>query len=304
MNLSLPYSDKLKQILSYSREEAVRLHNTSIEPEHLVLGIIRDGENHAFRILQNELLLNVQEYKHNLEDSLKSHTMSQTSSDDLSVSEETSNILRLGMLEAKLQKSDSIKSEHILLGLMKHKAIPAMQFLNNNGISYNSVLATLTKQAPTPKANIDFEDEDEEEDAPPSSRGKSSNQTAKATNSKQKLSDTPAIDTFGTDITKAASEGKLDPVVGREKEIERIAQILSRRKKNNPVLIGEPGVGKSAIVEGLALRIINRKVSRILFDKRIVSLDMSTVVAGTKYRGTYAYHHQRTQRESKHYHIH
>ncbi len=287
MNLSLPYSDKLKQILSYSREEAMRLHNTSIEPEHLVLGIIRDGENHAFRILQNDFLLNVQEYKHNLEDNLKSHTMSQTTEDNLSVSEETSNILRLGMLEAKLQKSDSIKSEHILLGLMKYKSIPAMQFLSNNGISYNSVLATLTQKDPTPQADIDFEDEDEEEDAPPSRRGKGSNQTAKATNNKQKLTDTPAIDAFGTDITKAASEGKLDPVVGREKEIERIAQILSRRKKNNPVLIGEPGVGKSAIVEGLALRIINRKVSRILFDKRIVSLDMSTVVAGTKYRGQF-----------------
>ena len=286
MNLSLPYSEKLKKILSYSREEAVRLHNTSIEPEHIVLGIIRDGENHAFRILQNEFLLNVQEYKHNLEDNLKTHSTSQMTNENLVVSEETSNILRLGMLEAKLQKSDSIKSEHVLLGLMKHKSIPAMQYLNNNGISYNNVLATLTKKETAPKADIDFDDE-EEEDAPPSNRGKASNRTAKANEGKQKLSDTPAIDSFGVDITKAASEGKLDPVVGREKEIERIAQILSRRKKNNPVLIGEPGVGKSAIVEGLALRIINRKVSRILFDKRIVSLDMSTVVAGTKYRGQF-----------------
>ena len=284
MKLSLPYSDKLKQILSYSREEAMRLHNMSIEPEHLMLGIIRDGENHAFRILQNELLLNVQEYKHNLEDNLKQYAMSTETADNIVVSEETSNILRLGLLEAKLLKSDSIKSEHVLLGLMKHKSIPAMQFLNKNGISYNSVLATLQPKPTTPKADIDFDDE-EEDDAPPSSR--KSKSTAKASDNKQKLSDTPAIDSFGVDITRAALEGKLDPVVGREKEIERIAQILSRRKKNNPVLIGEPGVGKSAIVEGLALRIINRKVSRILFDKRIISLDMSTVVAGTKYRGQF-----------------
>ena len=284
MKLSLPYSDKLKQILSYSREEAMRLHNKSIEPEHLMLGIIRDGENHAFRILQNELLLNVQEYKHNLEDNLKQYAMSTETADNIVVGEETSNILRLGLLEAKLLKSDSIKSEHVLLGLMKHKSIPAMQFLNKNGISYNSVLATLQPKPTTPKADIDFDDE-EEDDAPPSSR--KSKSTAKASDNKQKLSDTPAIDSFGVDITRAALEGKLDPVVGREKEIERIAQILSRRKKNNPVLIGEPGVGKSAIVEGLALRIINRKVSRILFDKRIISLDMSTVVAGTKYRGQF-----------------
>ena len=254
MKLSLPYSDKLKQILSYSREEAMRLHNMSIEPEHLMLGIIRDGENHAFRILQNELLLNVQEYKHNLEDNLKQYAMSTETADNIVVGEETSNILRLGLLEAKLLKSDSIKSEHVLLGLMKHKSIPAMQFLNKNGISYNSVLATLQPKPTTPKADIDFDDE-EEDDAPPSSR--KSKSTAKASDNKQKLSDTPAIDSFGVDITRAALEGKLDPVVGREKEIERIAQIL------------------------------NRKVSRILFDKRIISLDMSTVVAGTKYRGQF-----------------
>jgi len=285
MKLSLPYSDKLKQILTYSREEAVRLRCNSIEPEHLMLGIIRDGENHAFNILQNELLLNLQEYKHKLEDNLKDNNPHSSTDEELIVGEETSNILRLGLLEAKLLKSDHINSEHILLGFMKHTTIPAMQYLNSNGISYNRVLEKLVQKPTTPKADIDFDDE-EEDDTPPSSRRKSSNSTTKSTGS-SKMTDTPAIDSFGVDITKAASEGKLDPVVGREKEIERIAQILSRRKKNNPVLIGEPGVGKSAIVEGLALRIINRKVSRILFDKRIISLDMATVVAGTKYRGQF-----------------
>ena len=283
MKLSLPYSDKLKQILSYSREEALRLRNSSIEPGHLMLGIIRDGESRAFHILKNNLLLNVQEYKHNLEDNLKNHSIITPSDNDLIVDEETSNILRLGMLEAKLLKSKTIGSEHILLGLMKHKTLHASQYLNEHGITYHSVIAMLTQKTSSPKANIDFDDE-EEEDAPPSSRGK---ETKARPSDGKTTSETPAIDTFGVDITKAASEGKLDPVVGREKEIERIAQILSRRKKNNPVLIGEPGVGKSAIVEGLALRIINRKVSRILFDKRIISLDMSSVVAGTKYRGQF-----------------
>ncbi len=281
MKLTLPFSNKLKKILTYSREEAVRLRNDSIQPEHLMLGIIRDGDNQAYNILHGSL--DIQHYKQILEDNVRNGSASEAAPTEMTVSDETSDILRLSMLEAKLLKSGQIKTEHILLGFLKRGMMQATEYLSNNGISYNKVFASLTKET-SPKADISYDEEDEE-DAPPASRNKS-NYTTK-TAEKSGNTDTPAIDSFGVDITAAAREGKLDPVVGREKEIERIAQILSRRKKNNPVLIGEPGVGKSAIVEGLAMRIIERNVSRVLFDKRIVSLDMSSIVAGTKYRGQF-----------------
>ena len=281
MKLSLPFSNKLKKILTYSREEAVRLCNDSIQPEHLMLGIIRDGDNQAYNILHGSL--DIQHYKHILEDNVKNGDTAAAAPVEMTVSDETSDILRLSMLEAKLMKSGQIKTEHILLGFLKRGMMQTTEYLSNNGISYNKVVAALTKET-TPKADISYDEEDEE-DGPPANRNKG-NYTTKTTE-KSGNTDTPAIDSFGVDITAAAREGKLDPVVGREREIERIAQILSRRKKNNPVLIGEPGVGKSAIVEGLAMRIMDRKVSRVLFDKRIVSLDMSSIVAGTKYRGQF-----------------
>lgn len=282
MKLTLPFSEKLKKIFSYSREEALRLRNTTIEPEHLMLGIIRDADNHAYNILHDSLSIDLQNYKHILEDSIKNRNdSSDYDTQELALGEETSNILRLSMLEAKLLRSDIIDTEHLLLGLLKRTTASASEYLSSHGITYNKVYSLLAQ--PSPKADIDYDDD--EEDAPPSSRMKGNSGTK--TTEKHSATDTPAIDSFGFDITAAAREGKLDPVVGREKEIERIAQILSRRKKNNPVLIGEPGVGKSAIVEGLALRIVERKVSRVLFDKRIVSLDMAAVVAGTKYRGQF-----------------
>ncbi len=282
MKLSLPFSSKLKKIFTYSREEAARLRNDSIEPEHLMLGIIRDGDNHAYNILHESL--DIQHYKHILENNVKNEDATITDPIEMTVSDDTSDILRLSMLEAKLLKSDQIETEHILLGFLKRGMIQASEYLSNNGVSYSKVFATLTKKT-SPKADIGYDEEDDE-DAPPTNRSNKNNYSTQTTD-KNSSTDTPAIDSFGVDITATAREGKLDPVVGREKEIERIAQILSRRKKNNPVLIGEPGVGKSAIVEGLAMRIIERKVSRILFDKRIVSLDMSSIVAGTKYRGQF-----------------
>ena len=287
MRLSLPFSDKLKQILTYSREEAVRLRNNSIEPEHIILGIIRDGENHAFDILQHKMLLNIKACKEHFEQQLRNNN-AEINDTDIIVSEETSNILRLSLLEAKLMKSDLIDTEHILLGLLKRTKTSATEYLNQNDVTYSKVTASITHKTIS-KSDTDFDDE-EDDDLPPTSRSKDSSDRmtdTKTAEKRQTASDTPAIDSFGTDITMAAREGKLDPVVGRAKEIERIAQILARRKKNNPVLIGEPGVGKSAIVEGLALRIVERKVSRTLFDKRIVALDMSTIVAGTKYRGQF-----------------
>ncbi|MBQ8676129.1 MAG: ATP-dependent Clp protease ATP-binding subunit [Bacteroidaceae bacterium] len=283
MKLSLPFSDKLKQILSYSREEAIRLSSMTIEPEHIMLGIIRDGDNHAFNIMQRQLMLNMQACKQQLEHMVSKQDKA-TTNDEVIVGEETSNILRLSLLEAKVMKSTCIDSEHILLGLLKRNSSTLADYLTQHDVTYDSVMAALTHR-PMPKANIDFDDD--EEDLPPSSHNNDQTDRMAGTKTEKKQTDTPAIDTFGTDITMAAREGKLDPVVGREREIERIAQILARRKKNNPVLIGEPGVGKSAIVEGLALRIIERKVSRTLFDKRIIALDMSTIVAGTKYRGQF-----------------
>lgn len=283
MKLSLPFSDKLKQILSYSREEAIRLSSKTIEPEHIMLGIIRDGDNNAFNIMQRQLMVNMKACKQQLENMVSKQNRA-TTNDEVIVGEETSNILRLSLLEAKVMKSTCIDSEHILLGLLKRNSSTVADYLTQHDVTYDSVMAALTHK-PMPKANIDFDDE--EDDLPPSSQNNDSTDRMAGTKTEKKQTDTPAIDAFGTDITLAAREGKLDPVVGREREIERIAQILARRKKNNPVLIGEPGVGKSAIVEGLALRIIERKVSRTLFDKRIIALDMSTIVAGTKYRGQF-----------------
>lgn len=255
----------------------------TIEPEHIMLGIIRDGDNHAFNIMQRQLMLNMQACKQQLEHMVSKQDKA-TTNDEVIVGEETSNILRLSLLEAKVMKSTCIDSEHILLGLLKRNSSTLADYLTQHDVTYDSVMAALTHR-PMPKANIDFDDD--EEDLPPSSHNNDQTDRMAGTKTEKKQTDTPAIDTFGTDITMAAREGKLDPVVGREREIERIAQILARRKKNNPVLIGEPGVGKSAIVEGLALRIIERKVSRTLFDKRIIALDMSTIVAGTKYRGQF-----------------
>ena len=199
------------------------------------------------------------------------------------------------MLEARLLKSTVADTEHVLLAILKNEDGVASAVLEENQITYKAVFELLTKKSANPNAGMRFteDDEDEEDDVLPSRSGQNDNMSGAGyaasaqTAQKKPTNDTPVLDNFGTDITRAAAEGKLDPVVGREREIEHLAQILSRRKKNNPVLIGEPGVGKSAIVEGLALRINEKKVSRILFDKRVIMLDMSAVVAGTKYRGQF-----------------
>lgn len=287
----LPYSDTVKQILQYSQEEALRLSCTSIEPEHIMLGILRDAQNSAYDIMNKQFLVDFKTYRKLLEARINRHkqgtsnTQSHNSAANSPIlSEETQGVLRLGQMEAKMMRSKTIEPEHLLLGILKQSQIKNNDNdLSQYDLNYDTFKSKLTKPAPVvPHADIDLDDEDDEEDAPPASRSKQ-----QSTATKQPTSNTPAIDTFGTDITKAAAEGKLDPVVGREKEIERIAQILSRRKKNNPILIGEPGVGKSAIVEGLAIRINERKVSRTLIGKRIISLDLANVVAGTKYRGQF-----------------
>lgn len=284
------FSKQVIKILIYSKEEAIRLYNDYIGPEHLLLGIIRDGNNKAVDVIKDNLSIDIKELKSKVEDKLRNLNHPGPVSLDISLDEKSSSILKLSILESRLSKSTMPEIEHVLLAIVKQKNNLAAEILNDYNLNYDKLhrLINQTTSVPT-KNNIDFEDEGEEEDDVPPSKYNERNSRISNVAEKTKTvkSDTPAIDAFGFDMTKAAAEGKLDPVVGREKEIERLVQILSRRKKNNPVLIGEPGVGKTAIVEGLALRINERKVSRVLFDKRIVSLDLTSVVAGTKYRGQF-----------------
>ncbi len=290
--MNYKYSDRVSRILGYSKEEALRLNNDYIGPEHLMLGLIRDGESRAIEVLRKKFYVNIPTVKEVLERSVRDdgHTLLST---DIALNQTSTNIMRLAVLEARLMKSEESDAEHMLLAILKQNDNLVARVLIDSDVTYKELYDSLTTQkAPmNPKDDVDYDEEDEdEEDAPPPSSGTSSGKSGKSSSTKTAKkgnSDTPAIDKFGFDLTRAAGEGKLDPVVGREVEIERLAQILSRRKKNNPVLIGEPGVGKSAIVEGLATRINERKVARVLFNKRIISLDMSSVVAGTKYRGQF-----------------
>lgn len=285
------FSQKMSELLSLSKEEATRLHSRTINPEHLLLGIIRNGKSCALDILDS-MDVNIQEIKESIEkrNSNIGTVPEPVCDSEIEMSMSTARILRFTTLEARSFKVTA-NAEHLLLGILKEKNNLAADILEANDVTYSHVLDAIKSKAPDLDKGISSgfgftDNEDEEEDALPNGVSNNSNsytgtQQAKSSN------DTPVLDNFGVDMTKAAAEGKLDPVVGREKEIERISQILSRRKKNNPILIGEPGVGKSAIVEGLAQRIVERKTSRILFEKRIIALDMTAVVAGTKYRGQF-----------------
>ncbi len=277
------FSPRIKDVLSYSREEAIRLGNDSIGLEHIFLGILRDGEGIAIEILTN-LNVNLQEVKQAIEEKLRTgkDIDSQASVQLLKSAEKA---LKLVYLEARAFSSPTINTGHLLLALIKDKDSLISNILSEYHINYY-ILKSRLEDYKSPEAKSEFDDDDPDEDDSFSkpAGGASSASAKKPANSK---SDTPVLDNFGVDITKAAEENNLDPIVGREREIERLAQILSRRKKNNPILIGEPGVGKSAIAEGLALRIVQKKVSRVLFDKRVVSLDIASIVAGTKYRGQF-----------------
>lgn len=290
-----PFSQRISDVIQFSKEEANRLRNNYIGPEHLLLGLIREGEGKAVQILK-DLYVDLEMVKKTLENDLRSSAVTpENYSEDITFDEKASKILKMSILESRILKSPATDTEHMLLAIMRENQNKASQILEENEVTYQKVMDKLVPKA-EPQSGLDFgEDEEEEEEGirrQPTGNGESSffSREAKQTTRTQQQkpnNDTPVLDSFGTDMTKAASEGKLDPIVGREKEIERLAQILSRRKKNNPILIGEPGVGKSAIVEGLALRIIEKKVSRILFDKRVIALDMTAVVAGTKYRGQF-----------------
>lgn len=265
------FSNRVQDVIRLSREEALRLGHDYIGTEHLLLGVIREGDSMAMKILRN-LGADIHKLRKTIEDSIRSSSGTLTIG-NIPLTKQAEKVLKITYLEAKLYKSPVIGTEHLLLSLLRDEDNIAAQILSQFSITYDIVrreLDNIINGKPT---------------TPPKQPAK---QVSTGTGRKEsERVKTPVLDNFGRDLTKLAVEGKLDPVIGREKEIERVAQILSRRKKNNPVLIGEPGVGKTAIVEGLALKIIERKVSRILFDKRIVTLDLASLVAGTKYRGQF-----------------
>jgi ATP-dependent Clp protease ATP-binding subunit ClpC len=282
------FSQRVKDVLIYSREEAQRLGNDYIGLEHLLLGIIREGEGLAIKIMRN-LGVDIAEIRKKVELAVTSHKEKNAGGENLPLIKQAERALKITYLEAKLFNSELIGTEHLLLAILKDENNLVTKTFLGYGVSYGSVQdelrAILTNgnddAAPNPQDTLPKDDDEED----PDEGGKSfSGSQKKPQDSKSK---TPVLDNFGRDITKAAEEGRLDPIVGRDKELQRIAQILSRRKKNNPILIGEPGVGKSAIAEGLALRIVQRKVARSLFNKRLVSLDLASLVAGTKYRGQF-----------------
>ncbi|MQY78725.1 MAG: AAA domain-containing protein [Bacteroidetes bacterium] len=274
------FSQKIKDVLSYSKEEAIRLGNKYIGPEHLFLGIIREGEGLAIDVLVS-LGADLNDLKRMIEGSIKSENPDDlTDIENIPLLKQSERILKLVYLEAKSLSQSTIDTGHLLLALLKDENSLVTRKLEELHINYQMVRSELEESIPDIRADFPSEEEEEESKGFGGSKG-SSQPTSKS------ASETPVLDNFGIDLTKAAEEDQLDPIVGRKTEIERLAQILSRRKKNNPILIGDPGVGKSAIVEGLALRIISRKVSRVLFGKRVVTLDLASIVAGTKYRGQF-----------------
>jgi ATP-dependent Clp protease ATP-binding subunit ClpC len=288
MSMEAKFSAQVKDVIQYSREEALRLGHNYVGVEHLLLGLLREGESLAVKILMS-LGVDTAALRKSVESSIKSANqvnISASTAGALPLVKQAERILKIIYLEAKTFKSSTIETEHLLLSILKDMDNVATKALHKHGIDYQSVREELEnvtgyiKEEDLPRAEMSSADDDDDERSFSSGSGSQK----KPGDSKSK---TPVLDNFGRDLTRMAEDGKLDPIVGREAEIERVSQILSRRKKNNPILIGEPGVGKSAIAEGLALRIIQKKVSRVLFNKRIVTLDIASLVAGTKYRGQF-----------------
>ena len=284
------FSNELKSVLDQSRTEAMRHNNSVVGPEHMLMAIMSQQGSLAFRAVQQMLS---DDMMYGLLDSLDQGLYKkEASGDSLTVSDLANRIIKLSVLEAKMLKKEIVDSTHLLLAIFHNREVQSNETFRpfmDAGLTYEALYRQLANVSDSPMMESAFsDDEADDDDLPPSS---SDNRQQNAQRSQQgaprRGNDTPVLDKFGNDMTRAAEEGRLDPVIGRDTEIERLAQILSRRKKNNPVLIGEPGVGKSAIVEGLALRIVQRKVSRVLFGKRLISLDMASIVAGTKYRGQF-----------------
>ncbi len=275
------FSSQVKEIISFSREEALRLGNDFIGTEHLLLGLIREGDNTAVRILKS-FNVDLYELRKEVELAVKDKTGKNIANiNSLPLTKQAEKVIRVTVLEAKALKSPTVETEHLMLSILKNKENIATQILNQFDVDYDLFRQELG-MVKSNDVRAEYQEEGDEDFDDEKKYSQSKSRQAGAAKSK-----TPVLDNFGRDITKLAESGTLDPIVGREKEIERVSQILSRRKKNNPILIGEPGVGKTAIVEGLALRIVQRKVSRVLFDKRVISLDLAALVAGTKYRGQF-----------------
>jgi ATP-dependent Clp protease ATP-binding subunit ClpC len=278
------FSNRVREVISLSREEALRLGHDYIGTEHLLLGMIREGEGVAISLLE-KLGVSVEELKTTIENATKGNASEGLKKQsNIPLTRQSEKVLKITYLEAKIFKSDLIGTEHLLLSILREEDNIATQILNKLKVNYDVIKDLLEYHKQSPEASSDTEDGDD------SSQMFSAGGDGGSKGSSPKAGDksaTPVLDNFGSDLTKSAIDGKLDPIVGRDEEIERVAQVLSRRKKNNPLLIGEPGVGKTAIAEGLALRIIEKKVSRVLFDKRVITLDVASLVAGTKYRGQF-----------------
>ena len=285
------FSPKVSEILAYSREEANRLASRSVGPEHLVLGILREKDS-LLHLLFQRMNINLTDVKNELEDKVRQDVITEAIiGSELVLNEQASNILKLAVLEARIQHTQMVDVQHLILAILHDQVNNgAKEVLEGNHMTYEDTLTYLkTQKSSNAKPSDSFgmpDEEEEEEEAISQNGGGKNNATTKTVNGNQKKG-TPVLDNFSTDLTKAAAEGKLDKVVGREKEIQRVTEILCRRKKNNPILIGEPGVGKSAIVEGLAQLIVQHKTSPVLFNKRVVNLDLTAIVAGTKYRGQF-----------------
>lgn len=278
------FSNRVKEVISLSREEALRLGHDYIGTEHLLLGMIREGEGVAVSLLK-KLGVSLDDLRIAVEQATKGTATNNVKNlANIPLTRQSEKVLKITYLEAKIFKSQLIGTEHLLLSILRDEDNIATQIMEKFDVNYDVVKELLEYQTQNPMASSDTDDPDDD-----SSRifGSSSTGKESAAAKGTEKSRTPVLDNFGRDLTKLAEADKLDPIVGREKEIERVAQILSRRKKNNPILIGEPGVGKTAIAEGLALRIVQKKVSRVLFNKRVVTLDLASLVAGTKYRGQF-----------------
>ncbi|HCT52131.1 MAG TPA: Clp protease ClpC, partial [Balneola sp.] len=276
------FSSKVRDVIQFSREEALRLGHDYIGTEHLILGIVRLGDGVAIRILKN-LDCDLFKLKKTIEDTVRG-TGGSVTVGNIPLTKQAEKVLRITYLEAKLYKSDTIGTEHLLLSLLRDDENIAAQILQQFSVSYDAVREELDLIISGKTRDEDMDSASLSASISPSGGPQGSGSSREK---KMEKSKTPVLDNFGRDLTQMAIDGKLDPIIGRDKEIERVAQVLSRRKKNNPVLIGEPGVGKTAIAEGLADRIIERKVSRVLYDKRVIALDLAALVAGTKYRGQF-----------------
>ena len=282
------FSPNVSEILAFSREEATRLASSSVGPEHLLLAILREKNSPIIDIF-NCLDINIQNIKEELENRVREvNTQEAINTNELVLNNQASNILKLAVLEARIQRTQTVDVQHLLLAILHDQVNNgAKEVLESNQLNYETALQILQKKTTSDALGLPDEEDDSEFENQGAAPGQSTSQQQTATATQAQGNKTPVLDNFSTDLTLAAAEGKLDPVVGREKEIQRVVEILSRRKKNNPILIGEPGVGKSAIVEGLAQLIAKRKTSPMLFNRRVVSLDMTAVVAGTKYRGQF-----------------